>query len=218
MPEDGSHRNAAANRGADRPAPYRGIPVYIDNRRIPAFHPVEQKDGSAWCPANEEANLLVATHHALQDTGRLLQMTSGLAEGDVKLLTKHIAVELHSLIHVLGRLADKAVISSKSAASKGDEITLSMKAKYDAERKAVESEVYTVRNSVGAHRGDTDWRRIVALYDSLDPGRFLPVYGAACTLFDHLKDLPLYAWLRHENGRMSLLDTRLGPFVPVARQ
>ena len=71
----------------------KGIPIHIDDRVIPPFHPVHQRDSAAWYPANEAASLLVHIDHIWDDILVLSQMRrKARDERDKRLLLKYIIV------------------------------------------------------------------------------------------------------------------------------
>jgi hypothetical protein len=181
------------------------------------FHPVWQRDPTAWFPSDEKTSALVAGEHIWDDICRLLQIRSQLKDKyDSKLLLKYICVELRSLIEVMDKL-QSAVMSAESYESGEKPLYRGISTEdrdtakhlwknYSTAKKQVENDLINIRNKIAAHRdssydsklieGTTGWNLVMLLWDRLELKLFKDLLAAIPPAFNHAKNLNIYEWNR----------------------
>jgi hypothetical protein len=201
----------------------RGIPIYIDDRKIPTFHPIHRREDGVWYPSNEAASLLVHISHVWDDILTLKRiMQDREDETERRLLFKYILIELHSILNPLSRLHTivmKATERKKgqpppyrSISSEEKEIAKKLFKAHNVAKNRIESEISDIRNDIGAHRGLQPWDRVIRLWDSLETSRFVELLETIPPVFNFAKDLDLYDWSRiPEEGGIEILGPRLYP-------
>ncbi len=202
---------------------FKGIPVYIDDRQIPTFHPIHQRDSGAWYPSNEAASFLVHIGHIWDDIlvlNRLRRERND--EAEKRLLFKYIIIELRSLFQPLERL--QTIVMKAPERKKGElptarsvtpeekEQAKTLFKAYHAAKKRIELDVRNIRNNIGAHRDLRPWHEIISLWESLEPSRFLELLNTIPPIYNFVKELDLYDWVRTtEEGHMQILGARIYP-------
>lgn len=193
---------------------------YADIIEIPEnsiFHPVWQRDPTAWFPGDEKTSALVAGEHIWDDICRLGKIRSQLKDQyDSKLILKYICIELRSLIEVMDKL-QLAVMSAESyelgekplyrgiSAEERDTAKYLWK-NYSKAKKQVETDLINIRNKIATHRdfsydskpieGVTGWNLAMLLWDKLELKLFEDLLAAIPPAFNHAKDLKIYEWNR----------------------
>lgn len=197
----------------------------INSERIEpkTFHPVHERDPSAWFPGNEAASLVIQINHVWDDLLSLVKLRNNSGdEYSKKLLIKYAIIEVRSLIELFDRLqilAMKANIFDPKEKQGWREITDEEHKKtkellkvYSLAKKQVEKDIIDIRNSICAHRGNLDWQQVMKFWDSVTPELINPILKAIPPAFDYIKELDLYEWNRiPRNGLVEFIGTVIRP-------
>ncbi|MGG6297859.1 hypothetical protein ACQ4M4_25990 [Leptolyngbya sp. AN02str] len=191
------------------------------------FHPVWQRDPTAWFPGDEKTSALIAGEHIWDDILGLSKVRDRCKdEYDRKLLLKYICIELRSLIEVMDKL-QAAVMSAevydvdtkplwRGITNEEREVARELWKNYSTAKKQVESDLINIRNRIAAHRdfsyksktieGVTGWNLAMLLWDRLDVSLFKDLMSSIPPAFNHAKDLNIYEWNRTpEDGTIEIL-------------
>jgi hypothetical protein len=198
------------------------------NIQIPVFHPVWQREPSAWFPGDEKTSALIAGEHIWDDILRLIKIRDHRKdEYDRKLLLKYICIELRSLVEIMDKL-QSAVMSAevyevgtkplwRGISNEEKEIAIQLWKNYSIAKKQVESDLINIRNWIAAHRkfsynynkmieGETGWNLVMLLWDRLEVKLFEGLMLSIPPAFNHAKDLKIYEWNRiPEDGIIQIL-------------
>jgi hypothetical protein len=202
------------------------------NSQIPedsVFHPVWQRDPSAWFPGDKKTSALIAGEHIWDDILRLLAIRNqSKDEYNRKLLLKYICIELRSLIEVMD-IIQAAVMSAevhevdvkshwRGITTEDLTVAKNLWKEYSRAKKQVENDLINIRNRIAAHRdfsyeskkveGETGWHLAMMLWDRLDLDIFKDLMSAIPPAFNHAKDLHIYEWNRiPEDGTIEILGS-----------
>ncbi|MFG3819172.1 hypothetical protein [Limnothrix redekei] len=191
------------------------------------FHPVWQRDPSAWFPGDEKTSALIAGGHIWDDILRLLEIRNqSKDEYNRKLLLKYICIELRSLTEVMDTI-QVAVMSAevhdidvksywRGITTEDLVVAKKLWKEYSRAKKQVENDLINIRNRIAAHRdfsykgkeieGKTGWHLAMMLWDRLDLDMFRDLMSAIPPAFNHAKDLNIYEWNRiPEDGSIEIL-------------
>jgi hypothetical protein len=187
------------------------------------FHPVKERNSTAWFPANEAASLVVQLRHIWEDL-TILQSTFQSCEDpyEKQLFLKYVVIEVRSLIDVFDRLQGivmKAPVFDPKKRSGWREITIQERdtakglfRKYTKAKASTSQSIIKIRNEIGAHRGNLDWQKVKNFWDSMEPELVNPILAAFPKAFDYAKSLDLYDWNRtNERGNLEMLSIQLRP-------
>mgnify|MGYP001080112157 CR=1 FL=1 len=203
-----------------------GIVIYIDDREIPAFHPVHHREVGSWYPSNEAASLLIQLGHIWEDIFKLsLIRNDRQDEYEKRLLLKHMITELCSMFGPLERLQTIIMTApERTAGTPPPWRSLSPEEKrrakslfkvYHRAKRDHEREVRDIRNRIGAHRSVQPWHAwqdIIELWDKLQGIRFIDLFSSIPAIYNFIKDLDLYDWVREtERGSIHILGARIYP-------
>jgi hypothetical protein len=178
----------------------------------PTFHPVHERDTSAWFPGNEAASLLLQVQHIWEDLLHLSDIrieTSG--DYRKKLLLKYVVIEVRSIIQLIDRLQSLVMKTPtfnprekqgwREITEEEREESKLLFAIYNAEKHSVSKKIRNVRNEICAHRGNLNWQEVMSFWDAITPELVNPLLATVPALFNHLKELDLYDWNRsYEDG------------------
>ena len=175
------------------------------------FHPVKERSGDAWFPRNEAASLVIQIRHIWDDLTELKCLYENAeTEYTKKLLLKYVVVELRSLIEVFDRLkifVFEAPIFDPVERQGWREITQEeydtakiLLKKYSEAKSETSNSIICIRNQIGAHRGNLDWKQVMAFWDAITPDVVNPLLNTIPPAFDHIKSLDLFEWNRVNNG------------------
>lgn len=181
----------------------------INSERVEpkTFHPVHERDPSAWFPGNEAASLVVQIDHVWDDLLVLVKLRNSSSDDYCKkLLLKYAVIEVRSLIELFDRLRSlvmKANIFDPKERQGWREVTAEEHEKvkellkdYSSAKKKAEKDIIDIRNSIGAHRGNLDWHQVMRFWDAVTPELINPILKAIPPVFDYIKELDLYEWNR----------------------
>lgn len=191
------------------------------------FHPVWQRNPTAWFPGDEKTSALITGEHIWGDISRLNNIRDQCKDGyDRKLLLKYICIELRSMIEVMDKL-QAAVMSAKvyeddmqplwrGITTEEREVARQLWKNYSTAKKQVENDLINIRNRIAAHRdfsynskkveGVTGWNLAMLLWDRLDIDLFKDLMSSILSAFNHAKDLNIYEWNRtSEDGVIEIL-------------
>lgn len=173
----------------------------------PMFHPVHERNEGAWLPSNEAASIASIISHAWEDIQCLFKLRKGVkSDYEKRLLFKYIVVELRSIVKQLEKLQGIVFLVIKGGTGEdspsgyispeeSEQVKLLFK-KYHLVKNNLESDLITIRNNIGAHRGLHPWVNIMELWDKLDPDLFKEVFISLPELFNYLVKLDIYNWTR----------------------
>lgn len=187
------------------------------------FHPVHERDKSAWFPGNEAASLVIQTRHIWDDLETLFRIYSRQEnEYGKKLLLKYAVIEVRSLIDVFDRL--QAIVMKAPTFDPREkhgwrEITVEEKTKakellkrYSEAKREASRNISAIRNEICAHRGNLDWPNVMEFWDSVTPDLINPVLEAIPEAFNYIKELDLFEWNRiPRDGTIELIGPQLRP-------
>lgn len=173
----------------------------------PMFHPVHERDKGAWFPGNDAATIASIISHAWEDIGALLKLRKEVnLDYEKKLLFKYVIIELRSIIEQLDKLQSIIFCIIKGGDSnetpsgyispeESEQVKLLFK-KYHQVKYKIESDIISIRNNIGAHRGSYDWKNVIDLWDKLEPDSFKELFEVLPELFNYLVKLDIYDWTR----------------------
>lgn len=185
------------------------------------FHPIRERSEDSWFPGNEAASLVIQVGHIWDDITELKKLYENSKNEYVKkLLLKYVVVEARSLIEVFDRLQGfvfKAPVFDPTERPGWREITQTesdtarrLLKDYSKAKAETASLIISIRNQVGAHRGNLDWQQVMKFWDSLTPEVVNPVLKAVPPAFDYIKKLDLFEWNRtHEDGSIEFISAQL---------
>lgn len=189
------------------------------------FHPVYQRDPSAWFPGNEAASLLLQCQYVWDDIGHLSSMYRQACDNyRKKLILKYVFIELRSFLEVFDRLQAKVMQATvfdpadrSNRPYRGITYAESQQAKilyktYVSAKVATERAIIQVRNNIGAHRGNLNWQEVLAFWDTVSVATIQPLVDAIPPVFAHIKELNIYEWNRiPSDGTIEILGSVLYP-------
>jgi hypothetical protein len=181
------------------------------------FHPIDAPTGLVWFPGNEAAALAIQSTHIWDDIIHLIEMRS--SQGDKyrrRLILKYVVVELRSLMEVTDRLQShvmKAPVIGLETSTPWRGITLeerreakSLYKEYSLIKKKSEALIIGIRDNIGAHRGNLDWRETGSLWESISVDQIQPLLDILPRVFAHIKELDIFEWNRTpEDGVIEIL-------------
>ena len=187
------------------------------------YHPVKCRDKDAWFPGNEASSLVVQIRHVLDD----IRVLRDLYQSDIddyakKLILKYVVIEVRSLIKLLDKLQGKvmsAPVFDPREQQGWREITIEEREKakvlfkkFSLAKKEVKNKIISIRNNIGAHRGNLDWQQVMKFWDLMEPELVNPLLSEVPELFDYIKSLDLYEWNKiSSRGNPVFLGIQLRP-------
>lgn len=173
----------------------------------PMFHPVHERDEGAWFPSNDAASIASIISHTWEDIQCLFAIRrKSNNDYENRLLFKYIVIELRSLIEQLEKLqsiifhlikgGSKDKIQNGYVSEKEAEEIKALFKEYHSVKNVLEKDIISIRNSIGAHRGNHPWTNIMELWDKLEPEMFRPLFSVIPPLFDCIVKLDIYDWSR----------------------
>jgi hypothetical protein len=187
------------------------------------FHPVHERNGDAWFPGNEAASLLVQIGHIWEDIAEIHKLYLSQKGSYVeKLLLKYIVIEVRSLVQVFDRLQAivlKAPVFDPKERQGWREITAAEQDKakallkiYTKAKAETNQKIISIRNEIGAHRGNLNWNDVMKFWDALTPDVVRPILDSVPAAYAYIKELDLYEWNRvHPNGVHEFISAQLRP-------
>jgi len=195
------------------------------------FHPVWQRDATAWFPGDEKTSALIAGGHIWDDILRLSKIRIQCKdEYNRKLILKYICIELRSLVQVIDKL-HSAVMSAeiykagtkplwRGISTEERDVAMQLWTNYSTAKKQVERDLINIRNHIAAHRkfsydtkkieGVAGWNLVMLLWDRLEIELFKDLMSSIPPAFNHAKNLNIYEWSRKpEDGVIEILGGRL---------
>lgn len=195
--------------------------IEADRAAPPTFHPVHERNASAWFPGNEAASLLLQIQHIWEDLLHLKKLRIN-TDGDYrkKLLLKYVVIEVRSMTQLIDRLQSlvmQAATFNPRERQGWRELTeeerkkcKSLFAAYNAEKHSISKNIRMIRNEICAHRGNLNWQEVMTFWDLVTPELVNPLLATVPQLFNHLKDLDLYEWNRsHKDGSIEFISAML---------
>lgn len=188
--------------------------------------PVYSEGGKTWFPSNEAAKELVHLNHAWRDIAKLNEIRLAAGRSDPiadKLLLKFMLVEFFSALDHARRL--QALIRTSPKLIAGKPAPFRYITKRDLERVTdaykglwvelapLESLIADIRNNIGAHRSAEIGCEVEALWEKLDPDRFVRLINQIPSVFKAVEELNIYDWsfIDAQTNMMSLFGTRIIP-------
>jgi len=203
----------------------RELDELINNTKpVPkTFHPVHERGADAWFPGNEATALLIQIGHIWEDISHLKELN--VLQNDKykkQLVLKYVVIEVRSLIDVFDRLASlamKAPVFDPSERQGWREITederekvASLLKEYSKAKSKVAKTITSVRNEVGAHRGNTNWQEVRRFWEAISPDLINPILKSVPPAFEYIKELDLFEWNRViKDGVHESLGAQLRP-------
>ena len=189
-----------------------------------AYVPVYSEGGDKWFPSNEPAVELVHLAHTWKDIIKLNEIRLAAARSDPiadKLLLKHILVEFFSALDHAKKL--QGLIRTAPKLITGRPAPFRYITKRDLERATqayrelwvelapLESLIADIRNKIGAHRSAEIGREVEALWEKLDPSRFLRLMNRIPSVIKAIEGLNIYdwSWMDAETKVASIFGARL---------
>jgi len=196
-----------------------------NGKEASTFHPIWARDQEAWFPGDEAASFLIAGQHTWEDIERLLALRGqNKDEYDRKLLLKYVVIELRSLIQIMDALHAKVMSADvyetgqtplyRGISSEERSTARSLWTEYSKAKKAVEDDLITMRNKIGAHRDVSDWQLVMSLWDKLDVALISNLLKSIPPTFNYAKELNIYEWSRSfDSGVIEILGGPVGPWI-----
>ncbi len=187
------------------------------------FHPVHEHGPDAWFPGNEAASLLIQVGHIWEDISHLKGIQASQTDKYTKqLILKYVVIEVRSLIDVFDRLASlamKAPVFDPSERQGWREITekerenlASLLKEYSRAKSKVAKTIVSVRNEVGAHRGNTNWQEVRRFWEAISPDLINPLLASVPPAFEYIKELDLFEWNRVlKDGAHEFIGAQIRP-------
>jgi len=189
-----------------------------------AYVPVYSEGGKEWFPSNEAATELVQMAHAWRDIAKLNEIRLAAAKSDPiadRLLLKFMLVEFFSALDHARRLQGLIRTSPKLIAGKPapfryitrkdlERVTGAYRGLW-VELAPLEPLIANIRNNIGAHRSAEIGGEIEALWNNLDPNRFIRLINQIPSVFKIVEELNIYNWscMDGESGAMSSFGARI---------
>lgn len=193
----------------------------------PMYHPIHERSNGAWFPSNEAASIGSLISHTWEDIQTVFKIRSKLKGGyEMRLLFKYIVIELRSIVEQLERLQGiifhvikgepKHNLPSGYISEEEAKKTKELFNKYHSVKKHLESDLISIRNNIGAHRGTHPWNDIVELWDKLDPDKFKELFVVIPELVNYLVKLDIYDWTRNpgDDGSIEICCSGLDRPMP----
>lgn len=169
------------------------------------FHPIHRSDKTAWYPGNDAARAICMISNAWEDILCLMRLRKSTeSEYDKRLVFKYMLVELRSIIDIIpdAQASVMKIIDGGNDSSNGyipDEkfcVLRSLFKKYSEVKGAVQDDLNSIRNKIGAHRDKEFWRKTDELWRKLEPEKFQPLFDVIHELHEELRQLDIYTWTR----------------------
>lgn len=185
--------------------------------REATFHPINERSEHAWFPGNEACSLMLQCRYIWDDieaVGRLRNSTK--EDYSRKLLLKYLIIELRSLIEVIDRLRTHVMKAptfdpARESLWRGLTIAEHQRARelfkeYSSAKLAVENDVISIRDNIGAHRGNVNWSQVASFWDKVSVETVKPLLDAIPRIFEFVKELNIYEWNRyHLDGAIEII-------------
>lgn len=188
---------------------------------LPVFHPFCERSEKAWCPGNDAGIVATIISNTWEDI-RLLSQIRNKSKNDYekKLLFKYVIVELRSIIQLMDKLQGFIFLiinedqenkhNGHISSEEAKELRILFK-KYHLIKNKVDSDIIDIRNTIGAHRGCHPWTEIINNWDKLDPDLFLELLTFLAEIFNYIKELDIYDWIRScdDDGSVEIICSGL---------
>lgn len=172
---------------------------------------------------NEVSSLLIQSDHIWEDMICLSKLYhQERSVHSKKLLLKYVVIELRSLIQVVDKIQSHVMRSEvfdpkerqgwrEVTKEERDEAKELFKA-YSKSKKEVEKQIIDIRNQIGAHRGNINWKDVMNFWDSMNPELIDPLLETIHAVMNNVRNLDLFEWNRMtERGTKQIFSCILRP-------
>jgi len=187
------------------------------------FHPVNERGEEAWFPGSEASSLLIQADHIWEDMKCLQNLYhSEKSEYTKKVLLKYVVIELRSLIQIVDRIQAhvmKAPVFDpkerqgwRELTHEEQNISKELFREYSKSKAVAEKKIIQIRNEIGAHRGNINWKDVMGFWDSMTPELINPVLKPIHEAVNYVRTLDLFEWSRiTERGTIQVSSAVLRP-------